>query len=181
LGTNSFAIRGVVLSQERRLITLVFILGHDGMHAPAQPRPFHTTKPPWAGLCPPRASPIKASQPAAPLRKTARSIRAGYGSASRADRRVSCLLWISRQSTTFRDPEMPCGMPGQVVHGFAGGIAGRRYRPPPVDFGKTATHRASKPAVLAACLVRSPLAHCNIRRPARKWLSKQFCSLFPPG
>jgi hypothetical protein len=180
VGINGFAVRGVVLSQERRLITLVFILGHDRcmrLHSLA----LSIHKAPWAGLCPPRASPIKASQPAALYGRQRDPSLAGYGSASRADRRVSCLLWISRQSTTFRDPEMPCGMPGQVVHGFAGGIAGRRYRPPPVDFGKTATHRASKPAVLAACLVWSPLAHCNIPKPARKWLSKQLCSLFPPG
>ena len=87
---------------------------------------------------------------------------------------------ISRKRITFRGLEMPSGMPGQVVHGFAGGIAGRRYRQPPIVLGKTATHRASRPSALEACRFPCPLVRCRIPEPGRTWLSKLLCSFVAP-
>ena len=79
---------------------------------------------------------------------------------------------------TFRGLEKPSGMRGQVVPGFAGGIAGRHCRHLPFAFGKAATHRASKPSALEAC--RIALAPCHIPEPRRKLLSKRFCSFVAP-
>ena len=79
---------------------------------------------------------------------------------------------------TFRGPETPSGMFGQVGRGFAGDTAGRRYRHPPIAVGKAATHPASKHCALEEC--RSPLAHCCIPGPMRKLRSRKFCSFVPP-
>jgi hypothetical protein len=75
---------------------------------------------------------------------------------------------------------MPSGMPGQVAHGFAGGIAGRRYRHPPTVLGKTATHRASRPSAPEACRFPCPLVQCRSPEPGRTLLSTQFCSFVAP-
>ena len=85
---------------------------------------------------------------------------------------------ISRKRITFRGLEKPSGMRGQVVPGFAGGIAGRHCRHLPFAFGKAATHRASKPSALEGC--RIALAPCHIPEPGRKLLSKRFCSFVAP-
>jgi hypothetical protein len=45
-----------------------------------------------------------------------------------SDNRVRAVPLIFRKRITFRGLEMPSGMPGQVVRGFAGSIAGQRYR-----------------------------------------------------
>jgi hypothetical protein len=85
---------------------------------------------------------------------------------------------ISRKRITFRGLEKPSGMRGQVVPGFAGGIAGRHGRHLPFAFGKAATHRASKRSALEGC--RIALAPCHIPEPWRKLLSKRFCSFVAP-
>ena len=71
-------------------------------------------------------------------------------------------------------------MLGQVVHGFAGGTAGRRCHHLPVAFGKTATRRVSTRSALEESPFRFPLPLRYSRPgPARKSLSKP-CSFAPP-